>query len=129
MGIVGREHAGRHRHHHGVVAHGAASSTFVAVPCSTLFSWNGVSSGCLPRIRAQMPVMCGVAKLLPLQRSVEPPIQGTSRSRPGAKNSTGGGRGLKKGGGALLAGVAPGSTDEKPPRGGSPRQLWGGGPN
>ena len=40
--------------------------TFVAVRCSTLFSWNGVSSGCLPRMSAQSPATCGVAKLLPV---------------------------------------------------------------
>ena len=37
-----------------------------------------------------MAAMCGVAKLLPVQRSVMPPSHATSRSRPRPKNSTGG---------------------------------------
>src|SRR5205823_14121160 len=64
--------------------------TFVAVRYSTLFSWNGVSSGCFDRTSAAMPAMCGVAKLLPVQTSRPPPFQATSTSTPRAKNSTGG---------------------------------------
>ena len=37
-----------------------------------------------------MPVMCGVAKLFPVERIVAPPSHATSTSRPRAKNSTGG---------------------------------------
>src|SRR4029077_645428 len=72
------------------IAHAATPSAFEAVWDSTLLSWDGVSSECLPRMRAQMPAMCGVAKLLPVQRSVPPPSHATSRSRPRPKNSTGG---------------------------------------
>ena len=39
---------------------------------------------------AQIPATCGVAKLLPLERIVEPPSQATSTPMPRAKNSTGG---------------------------------------
>ena len=40
-------------------------------------SWNGVSSGCLLRISAQIAAMCGVAKLLPVERIVAPPRHAT----------------------------------------------------
>ena len=61
-----------------------------AIRCSTLFSWYGVSSGCFERTSAQIPEMCGVAKLLPVARIVAPPIHASSTSTPRAKNSTGG---------------------------------------
>ena len=61
-----------------------------AIRCSTLLSWNGVSSGCFERTSAQIPEMCGVAKLLPVARIVLPPIHASSTSTPRAKNSTGG---------------------------------------
>ena len=41
-------------------------------------------------ISAQMPLMCGVAKLLPVERILPPPSQAISTSTPRAKNSTGG---------------------------------------
>src|SRR5262249_61310390 len=65
--------------------------------CSTLFSWNGVSSGCVERTSAQMPEMWGVAKLLPDALSVWPFTQATSTLTPRAKNSTGGVGGGEKG--------------------------------
>src|SRR5205807_8651562 len=68
----------------------APPPTFVAVRCSTLFSWNGVSSGCLLSTSAQRPATWGVAKLLPVALIVSPPSQATSTFRPRAKNSTGG---------------------------------------
>ena len=64
-------------------AHPAASA-FVAVSPSSVFTSGGVSSGCFDRISAQMPEMCGVAKLLPLARSVEPSDHATSTSTPRA---------------------------------------------
>ena len=67
-----------------------ASSVFDAVRWRTLFSWNGVSSGCFASTSAAIPAMCGAAKLLPVQRSVPPPSHATSTSTPRAKSSTGG---------------------------------------
>ena len=46
--------------------------------------------GCLPRIEAQIPATCGVAKLLPVAVIVSPPSQAISTFGPRAKNSTGG---------------------------------------
>ncbi len=65
------------------------ASVFVAVRCRTLFSWNGVSSGCFASTSAATPATCGAAKLLPVQRSVPPPSHATSTSTPRAKSSTG----------------------------------------
>ena len=53
-------------------------------------SWNGVNSGCFERISEQIAAMCGVAKLLPLERIVPPPSHAISTPTPRAKNSTGG---------------------------------------
>ena len=61
-----------------------------AVTWRTLFSWYGVSSGCLASTSAAIPAMCGAAKLFPVHRSVPPPGQATSTSTPRAKSSTGG---------------------------------------
>ena len=44
----------------------------------------------LARISVQMPLMCGVAKLLPVATIVEPSCQATSTSTPRANSSTGG---------------------------------------
>jgi hypothetical protein len=71
----------------------ALVSAYLALSASasnTVFIWNGVSPGCLPRMRAMSPVTCGAAKLFPVARMVLPPSHPTSRSIPGAPNSTGG---------------------------------------
>ena len=68
----------------------ASSPTLFEIRYSTVFSWNGVSRGCLPSTSAAMPAMAGVAKLLPVARIVPPPSHATSTSTPRAKNSTGG---------------------------------------
>src|SRR5207302_2489913 len=68
----------------------AHEATFEAVRKSTFLSAKAVSSGCLLRTRAQIPAICGVAKLFPVTRSRPPPSQATSTSTPRAKNSTGG---------------------------------------
>ena len=85
--LLGAEDAGRDGVVEAVAAHPA---TLFAVRERMLLSWNGVRPGCLPRISAQIPEMCGVAKLLPVQRSVVPSSHATSSSSPRAKNSTGG---------------------------------------
>ena len=41
-------------------------------------------------MRASKPAMCGAAKLFPVATMVPPSDQATSRSIPGAPNSTGG---------------------------------------
>ncbi len=41
-------------------------ATFAASARSTVFTWNTVNPGCLPRILVTMPAMWGVAKLLPV---------------------------------------------------------------
>ena len=51
------------------VAH-AVLLTLLAVARSRLLTSNGVSPGCLDRMRAAIPAMCGVAKLLPVARIV-----------------------------------------------------------
>ena len=56
----------------------------------TVFIWKRVRPGCLPRILATMPVMCGAAKLLPVAVIQPPSSHATSTSIPGAPNSTGG---------------------------------------
>ncbi len=76
-GVVG-QHAGRD----GVaqplvgISHRGAPA-LAAVSPSSVFTSDGFRYGCLARIRAQMPVMCGVAKLLPVERMRSPPIQAT----------------------------------------------------
>ncbi len=40
--------------------------TLLAQASSTVLIWNGVNSGCLARMRATRPAMCGAAKLLPV---------------------------------------------------------------
>jgi DNA-binding SARP family transcriptional activator len=64
--------------------------TLAAARYSRFLTWNAVRPGYLLRISAQYPAMCGVAKLLPVQRTVLPLSQATSTLTPWAKNSTGG---------------------------------------
>src|SRR5262249_62368817 len=68
----------------------AVPPTFAAIRCSTLFSWNGVSSGCFESTSAQIPERWGVAKLFPDALIVDPFVHASSTSTPRAKNSTGG---------------------------------------
>src|SRR6185503_11121509 len=86
--LVAAEHSGRGRFA-SLLAH-PAPSVFDAVRRSTVFTWYGVSSGCLASTRAEMAATCGAAKLFPVQRSVAPPSQATSTSTPRANTSTGG---------------------------------------
>ena len=72
--LLGAEDAGRDRGSQLITHPGLPA--LVAISDSTLLSWNGVSSGCFARTSAQMPLRCGVAKLLPVQRSVPPPEPG-----------------------------------------------------
>ena len=39
---------------------------FAAQASNTVLIWKGVSSGCLDRTNATIPVICGAAKLLPV---------------------------------------------------------------
>ncbi len=64
--------------------------TLAAQAIKTVFTWNGVSSGCFDRMRQTMPVMCGAAKLFPVVSTYCLLFQATSRSMPGAPNYTGG---------------------------------------
>src|SRR5919107_363007 len=57
---------------------------------NTVFIWKSVRPGCLPRILATMPVMCGAAKLLPVAVIQPPSAHATRTSMPDAPNSTGG---------------------------------------
>ena len=40
---------------------------FAAQAHKTVLTWKGVSSGCLARINAAIPAICGAAKLFPVQ--------------------------------------------------------------
>ena len=76
-------------------ARSVSASVMVCLPCSRQpggagFSAEKVSSGCAASTSAQMPAMCGAAKLFPLARIVPPPGHAMSTSMPCAKNSTGG---------------------------------------
>src|SRR4051812_43960579 len=64
--------------------------TFQAVAWRIVLTWNGARPGCLLRMRATIPVMCGAAKLFPVLLMELPFSQATSTSTPGAPNSTGG---------------------------------------
>src|SRR4051812_31833034 len=114
VGGIGADHAGRNGGSESVLAHvGGDPPMLSAIRWSTLLSWYGVNSGCLERTSAQIPEMCGVAKLLPVARIVLPPIHASSTSTPRAKNSTGGVGVLEKGAGAGPAGLPAGMTAEK----------------
>src|SRR3954452_18868085 len=73
-------HVGAHR----------SPPTLVAATCRTVLTWKGVRPGWRPSTRAASPAMLGVANELPLARMTVPPLHATSRSTPGAWNSTGG---------------------------------------
>src|SRR3990172_6792658 len=55
---------------------------FAAQASNAVLIWKGVSSGCLARIRAVIPVMCGAAKLLPVQTRYCFLFHATSTSMP-----------------------------------------------
>src|SRR5512141_728023 len=64
--VVGRVRLCWFAAHQPPAVHQAARCVFEAQVYRVVFTWNGVSSGCLARISATMPVICGAAKLLPV---------------------------------------------------------------
>ena len=73
---------------------GASRETLAARARRAAFNWSGLEDGCLPRMRATIPVICGAANLLPVDVTQAPSCQATRTLIPRAPNWAGA-RGLQ----------------------------------